>query len=920
MAEEVYRYRAFISYRHVERDRKWARWLIDKLETYRTPRLLVLHGAPLRIGYLFRDDDEIPAASDLSHQIEDALSASQFLIVVCSRDTPQSKWVRREIEFFRSLGRGNRILALLVDGEPEQAFPPELLHVPRERIAPDGTKTVELVDAEPIAADVRQRRDERKGTTERRAFLRIAAGLLGVAFDDLARRDHQRRVRRQRFVAGAASLAITGIALASYIAISDIEKANQATRVSQNLSAAQAALSNANIEAAVQSAASAYAIDPSSETRSVLYLALSRLSPNLVQRVSLGSQAVKALAWSKDGVLAIATSTGAAYSVIPGRSANPLTPLVKPPASPSGAIAISFAPNGALVALFANGVLAASAPRSQTWQSAPVTTAAVYGAAFDDDNDQLVVVPIAESPVLLHCEGAIAKPGSRCVFTRFAASYGSAVSVNSKSGEIAIGDHGGNVAIYARGATQPSLHFSVGAAVISLSWDQKNDWLAAGLANGTVLVEDVQSRSQRGSYSSGEAVISAVAFSPASDLLAFSCRARAVCVADAGLVQANPHLLVLKGHSNVVTHLAWSSDGERLASSDEDNAILVWNLEPSHDVFFDAEPFGPSNIAALATSPEADRLAVARGDGSVSVWDTKALVSQLPHARYQIANLAGLHGEEQAAIAWGPKGALAVEYPDMLRLWPDGIDKLGVDGPIVELSARIAWTRDGRHVALPLSNGRVALVDARQPTPDNTQYLPPPGASISAWSVVAPPKGPQLLVSYSGGRIVQWNSDTGHIIAHMPLPRADRIAPIGLSVNADGSLLATTGGDRFIKLYDLTRNVALPSLETDASETAGGVAFSPDGALLAATGADNRIYVWEMGDGSRKRFLKIEPGSVSDNDNWASEGFSGAIAWISPRTLAVLRPDGTVRAFNLDEGHWRARARALNLNYGAVPD
>ena len=160
MAEETYRYRAFISYRHVERDRQWARWLIEKLETYRTPRALVHNGAPLRIGQLFRDDDEIPASSDLSHQIEDALRASQFLIVVCSRDTPQSKWVRHEIEFFRSIGRGNRIFALLVDGEPDQAFPPELLKVPEERIAPDGTKSVEWIAAEPIAADVRARQDE----------------------------------------------------------------------------------------------------------------------------------------------------------------------------------------------------------------------------------------------------------------------------------------------------------------------------------------------------------------------------------------------------------------------------------------------------------------------------------------------------------------------------------------------------------------------------------------------------------------------------------------------------------------------------------------------------------------------------------------------------------------------------------------
>lgn len=207
MTEEFFRYKAFISYRHVERDRRWARWLIEKLETFRTPHVLVRAGAPVRIGHIFRDDDEIPASSDLSQQVEEALKASQYLIVVCSPDTPSSRWVAREISFFRALGRGHRILALLVEGEPHESFPHELLHVPQPGKSPDGTETIEWVESEPIAADVRPRKDERKSTTERRAFLRIAAGLLGVNYDDLVRREHHRRVLRQR-VWGAIAAAV----------------------------------------------------------------------------------------------------------------------------------------------------------------------------------------------------------------------------------------------------------------------------------------------------------------------------------------------------------------------------------------------------------------------------------------------------------------------------------------------------------------------------------------------------------------------------------------------------------------------------------------------------------------------------------------------------------------------------------------
>jgi len=186
-------YAAFISYRHVDLDRRWAKWLIEKLETYRTPKALVRKGVPQRIGTLFRDDDEIPASADLSRQIEQALEASEYLIVICSPDTPRSQWVRKEIEIFQRLGKGDRILVLLVDGEPAGSFPPELLHARRETTHPDGTTEEVWESVEPIASDVRPRDDEKQSVTKRRALIRIAAALLRCRFDELMQRDQRRR-------------------------------------------------------------------------------------------------------------------------------------------------------------------------------------------------------------------------------------------------------------------------------------------------------------------------------------------------------------------------------------------------------------------------------------------------------------------------------------------------------------------------------------------------------------------------------------------------------------------------------------------------------------------------------------------------------------------------------------------------------
>jgi hypothetical protein len=201
-----FRYAAFIRYRHVEPDRAWAEWLHTALETYRVPRNLRPGGFPPRLGKVFRDNEELTAAPDLGAEIEGALRASRALIVICSSKTPHSPWVIKEIQFFRRLGRDAHILALLVEGEPADAFPRPLCEASIEGASTGGESRVE-----PLAADVRPVATECRRTRRRRALLRIASRLLGCSFDDLLQRDAERR--RRRFYQVGLAVALVGFAV-----------------------------------------------------------------------------------------------------------------------------------------------------------------------------------------------------------------------------------------------------------------------------------------------------------------------------------------------------------------------------------------------------------------------------------------------------------------------------------------------------------------------------------------------------------------------------------------------------------------------------------------------------------------------------------------------------------------------------------
>ena len=181
------RYKAFISYRHGGIDEQVAVQLHKEIEKYRVPGKIAKKVGEKRLGRVFRDADELQAASDLSGVIREALDESEWLIVIATPRYIESKWCLEEIEYFLQIRDRNRILVVLAEGEPEDSFPDVLTHVER-----DG----EVVEIEPLAVDVRGETPRDMVKNVRRERFRLFAPMLGVAYDDLRQRQRERRMRR----------------------------------------------------------------------------------------------------------------------------------------------------------------------------------------------------------------------------------------------------------------------------------------------------------------------------------------------------------------------------------------------------------------------------------------------------------------------------------------------------------------------------------------------------------------------------------------------------------------------------------------------------------------------------------------------------------------------------------------------------
>ncbi len=214
MEERKYRYDAFISYRHTELDKFVAENLIKQLEAYKIPGSVAkkLKGKKTKIERVFRDREELPLTTNLEEPIVEALQNSEWLIVICSPRLPESMWCKKEIETFISLRGREHVLAVLIEGEPSESFPEELLYKCEEVKAEDGTMQMVKVPVEPLAADFRGKDGkDKKGVAKamKTEILRLLAAMFGVPYDDLRQRHRERRMRRIM----TASLAIGMICL-----------------------------------------------------------------------------------------------------------------------------------------------------------------------------------------------------------------------------------------------------------------------------------------------------------------------------------------------------------------------------------------------------------------------------------------------------------------------------------------------------------------------------------------------------------------------------------------------------------------------------------------------------------------------------------------------------------------------------------
>ena len=413
-----------------------------------------------------------------------------------------------------------------------------------------------------------------------------------------------------------------------------------------------------------------------------------------------------------------------------------------------------------------------------------------------------------------------------------------------------------------------SVAFSVGGIV------------AAGLLNGMVELWEVETGERIGTLRHGGPATSVV-FSPDGTVLASGGFGNQIIKVweVATRRQVAMWEVPRDGHSRSRS-LAFSPDGSQLVSGFQDGTVRLWDVDTQTEI---ATLEGhPSWITSVAYSPNGDHLASASyGDyDTVRLWDVAT--------RSQVAALE-VPGIRTESVVFSPDGNILatgsqrghitlwdVATQDQIALIEDHGEK-----PV----SSMVFSPDGVTLA---SASRLGAVRLRDLETENAVSL---YGHIPLNSMALSPDGNILATALASSQVTLWNSSTHSRIATLLW---DFTAPYQLrsvAFSPDGGTLAA-GSYRRLHLWDLATRTEIATLK-EHNGWVNSVAFSPDGALVATAGGwaeggeDGTVRLW---DAATRSVVAVLQGHTDDVNS---------VAFADGNTLASGSKDGTVRLWDV---------------------
>ncbi|MGD9967021.1 MAG: TIR domain-containing protein [Hyphomonadaceae bacterium] len=360
-------------------------------------------------------------------------------------------------------------------------------------------------------------------------------------------------------------------------------------------------------------------------------------------------------------------------------------------------------------------------------------------------------------------------------------------------------------------------------------------------------------------------------------------------------MMASPLTLSLRGHTGGIGAIAFSPDGEKVATASRDGTIRVWNAQTGAEMLI-----FPGSALYMNFTQDGARIVTADFEG-VRVWDATTGAALYFGALDETPPLFdAVRGRELAS----PSGFYG--FLQASRMTPDGARYVSFEGGtvIVEDTAtgREVWRIRAHEYMIKSvefsANGERILSQGEH---DNTVRVWDAGNGRELAVMEVEGQVSEAHLSADGARVAiasdnmayVWDVDARRQIAAFRgdddfrdrYGSPDRMQSVSFS--PDGAFLVTTSNDNRARIWDIAGGREFLSLRGQI-ERFDHVAFSPNGLQLATASSDDRVArIWDVSDARLGAVLSL-PDALIDHADYSRDG----------RRIVTISDDNVVRVWD----------------------